>query len=304
MKKKPLSRGASLKCGSISYTINNVIAFGDTCIAYTAQRKQSAYEQRIGLPTFPSIIKEFYPIELSSSITRKKSGLFIPAAKQQRFNELRRQFERGAIYQQSFSLSDSNHSLPPIRMARANNTVYSIVDYVRGVILENIRETPSLLDITDIIISLCNAVQRLHKDGKVHLDIKPSNIFLFEKDEEELPRVALFDFNTVTAIDSIKFAEIPFSPGWSPREQKQGVIQKISYSADIYAIGAVLFWLISGEKVTDDMLDRIKRNKFDFLDDFPVLNNRRNARGDICELLSITLKRDPMERAQCIEDLM
>ena len=303
-KRIPLRFGTSLNLGRISYTISDVIASGSSCIAYTAQRELSGSERETGLPTVPAVIKEFYPAVLSDYILRDGAGLAVLAKGQKRYNDLCRQFVQGAVNQRSFFIGDSNHSLPLSKIAAANNTVYLTVDSMQGDVLENVRDCFNLYEISRVMISLCSAVQSLHDAGKLHLDIKPSNIYVFEWEQCENPRVALLDFDTVTAMDEIRNSEIPFSDGWSPYEQVQGSKEKISYATDIYAIGAVLYWLISGEKVTDEILDSVKRNKFDFLDAFPVLKNKRSARGDICEILAATLKRDPLERVQCIGDLM
>jgi serine/threonine protein kinase len=114
----------------------------------------------------------------------------------------------------------------------------------------------------------------------------------------------MFDFDTVTPMSELDTATISFSEDWSPYEQKNKQREKISFATDIYAIGAVLYWLISGNRADASVLDDIKRQRFDFLDSLPVLVNKESPRNNLRTLLNRTLKREPSERSQNVEDLI
>lgn len=303
-RRTPLPIGSIIILNNDRYCVNDIIGCGSSCLAYSASRKPNQYEQSIGMPPTPAVIKEFYPDELGVYIRRDGMMITIPAEKRSLYDELRSRFERGAVNQALFFIKDSDHSFAPTRIADANNTVYSIVDSVQGDILQNIRTELDMYEIAQIIQSLCYAVKELHDDGKLHLDIKPSNIFLFNKDSCESRRIALFDFDTVTPLDELETSVIPFSEGWSPNEQIYQRREKISYASDIYAIGAVSYWLLTGEKVTTALLDDIKRKRFEFFDKIEVLINKQSPREQLKWLLGSTLKRDPAERSQKVEDLL
>jgi len=300
----PLPEGTDLLLGESRFRIFDVIGRGGSCIAYSAAREPNVYEQTIGMPPTPAVIKEFYPADLHESINRKGIELYISHEAENKFDGIRRRFEHGAVNQARFSIKDSDHSFAPTRIVPANNTIYSIVDSVRGDILENIRAELDLHEIAQVFQSLCYAVKELHDDGKLHLDIKPSNIFLFNKDSCESCRIALFDFDTVILISDISTAIIPYSNGWSPYEQEHEHRGKISFATDIYAIGAVLYWLITGKKVADETLDDIKRQKYVFMDDSPLLANKASPRDPLLKIFAATLKREPSERAKRIEELL
>jgi len=298
----PVKEGRVLHLNNINYKIDKVIGYGGSCIAYSSQREPSKYERSIGMPPIPSIIKEFYPAELANSITREKNNLIVLSDKQETYDSLRKNFEQGAVKQALFFIEDSDHSFAPSRIAAANNTVYSVVEAVNGHLLSEIREELNAHEISQVLLSLCYAVKGLHQNDKLHLDIKPSNIFLFNKGSFETCRIALFDFDTVTPVNEIETAFIPFSEDWCPSEQIVPHRKQISFATDIYAIGAVAYWLLSGEKVNKELLDSIIRERFDFLNEFEVLRGMKNAKEDISKLLYCTLKRNPTKRAQKIDD--
>jgi serine/threonine protein kinase len=302
--REPLNQSYELALTNGHYTIREVIGFGGSCLAYSAECKPTEYEQSIGIPSTAAVIKEFYPLELATDITRRLNGeLTVTAAARDVFDTLKKRFESGAAEQVAFYGNDSNHSLPPARISQANGTMYSVVPLANGQILSDCTATLSPNEKSDIITSLCNAVKRLHDSGKLYLDLKPANIFLFRKEPNETRRVALFDFDTVVPVDGIANASIPYSEGWSPREQVSGRRSEISYATDIYALGAVYYWLLSGRKATDEILDEIARRRYGFLDDIPELTEYRLLKDIIRQTLTATLKRQPKERVQKTEDI-
>jgi serine/threonine protein kinase len=302
--REPLGQGYKLSLTDGDFVMREVIGYGGSCLAYSAKREPTDYERGIGMQPPAAVIKEFYPLELASSITREANGeLRATPSATDFWNALKNRFESGAAEQVAFYGNDSNHSLPPARITQANGTAYSVVALTNGQILSDCSETLSVNEKTDVITSLCNAVKNLHDNGKLYLDLKPSNIFLFEKEPNETRRVALFDFDTTVAVGGITNSIIPYSEGWSPREQVNVRRNEISCATDIYTIGAVYYWLLSGKKITDDILDEIARKRFGFLDDIQALAGYRLLKDIIKQTLAATLKRQPKERAQKVEDI-
>jgi serine/threonine protein kinase len=298
----PLTQGEILRLDGSKYIINSVIGYGGSCIAYSSEREPNEYERGIGMLTIHAVIKEFYPLPLSESIER--NGLTLEIGNSKEFDKLKRRFENGASRQVAFYAEDCNHSLPPARLDAANGTVYSVVDLAQGTVLADNTADLRMRDIAEILGSLCNALKKLHNAGKLYLDLKPSNIFLFDKDPGEQYRAALFDFDALIPISELGAAAIPFSDDWSPPEQVNEIRDKISFATDIYAIGAVFWWLISGGKVTDTLLNAIIRRRFSLLDDCAALRDMKNARRNAEQILDATLKREPNDRVQTVEELL
>ena len=297
----PLPDNSSLLIDGDNYIIKQVIGYGGSCLAYSAWRTPNEYEQSIGMPPFFTVIKELYPSELARHITRCERGLLVHPTAKESFDFFRKRFERGAVRQASFFHENTNRSFSPARIAAANNTLYTVVDSVQGNTLDHARDGLDMEDVSEIMGSLCHSVKALHDDEKLHLDIKPSNIFLFNKDSGDSYRIALFDFDSIISVSDVASAIIPFSDGWAPHEQVNQIRHKISYATDIYSIGAVLYWLISGEKVSPRLLNDIKRQRFDFFEELPILENKQSPRKELKELLPAMLKRDPNERAQSLD---
>jgi serine/threonine protein kinase len=148
------------------------------------------------------------------------------------------------------------------------------------------------------MISLCNSTAKLHALGKLYLDAKPDNVFLFDKENAETRRIALFDFDTVMSVADIESGVIPFSSGWSPYEQEHQSRSEVCPATDIYSIGAVFYWLVGGSKVTTNILADIEHDDFAFLDGCVNVSGLKNARTKTKQILTATLRYSPKDRVQ------
>jgi serine/threonine-protein kinase len=104
-----------------------------------------------------------------------------------------------------------------------------------------------------ILEPLCDALTALHRLGIVHRDLKPSNVFLDERAGTR--RVVLLDFGIAKFLgtQSIELTEIHHligTPGRMAPEQILG--RPVDARTDIYALGALAFHLLAGEKPFGD----------------------------------------------------
>jgi serine/threonine protein kinase len=287
----PFSDGAVLQLDGKQYIVRSVIGYGGSCLAYIAERGSDSV-----------VIKEFYPDELATVIERNDSCLCAPPGKQEIFDQLKDHFAQSAKNTVAFYGGDSNHALPPANVFAANGTAYSVVPLTQGKTLAKTRGM-TVYETAQAMISVCNAIEKLHAQGKLYLDVKPDNIFLFNKEQGETRRIALFDLDTVKATNDIWGASIPFSPGWAAYEQEHSVKKDISPATDIYSLGATFYWLVYGAEVSGDILTDIETDEFAFLDNCESLRALKNARTQTEKILAATLRYSPSDRVQTVAEL-
>ncbi len=97
----------------------------------------------------------------------------------------------------------------------------------------------------ELIITLAEALQVAHDAGIVHRDIKPSNV-LFARDGT--PKVT--DFGLAKRLESdskqTESGAIMGSPSYMAPEQARGHAKDVGPAADVYALGAILYEMLTG----------------------------------------------------------
>ena len=313
-----LENGSELIIDDKKYRILELMSeSGASCLVYKAEHLSSERTEKgcrrdpvnENLPEV--VIKEFYPSELSAYITRKGVELYVSQQGTERFCDEKTMFCSGLARQVAFTHNSCESTLgQPDVFVDKNGTAYSILRLANGVTLKKAveRKKPSLFsayEIAQIMTSLCNTIGELHTWNQLYLDIKPDNVFLFDKIVGVRRRIALFDFDTVFikgALPPIEFKR--FSEGWSPFEQCMWDTDKITETADVYAIGAIFYWLLTGEKVTRDLLGSIFRSDFSFLYKADTLAGKDDAINSAKKILACTLKREPSKRTSNLGKLV
>jgi serine/threonine-protein kinase len=97
-----------------------------------------------------------------------------------------------------------------------------------------------------LIQKLCSAVDRAHRAGIVHRDLKPANI-LFDGDGE--PYITDFGLAKLVGADDgvTTTGQILGTPAFMPPEQALGRKGAVEASVDVYALGALLYFALTGQ---------------------------------------------------------
>ncbi len=125
-------------------------------------------------------------------------------------------------------------------------TQFIVMEFVDGQDLKAIikREGALTLDrVLRLAIQICNGIGYAHRTGLVHADVKPQNILVTREDV-----VKVTDFGIAQAFSDSQPAErqqvVWGSPHYFSPEQARG--EKPTPPSDVYAIGIVLFEMLTG----------------------------------------------------------
>jgi uncharacterized RDD family membrane protein YckC len=97
----------------------------------------------------------------------------------------------------------------------------------------------------DAILQVISGLEAAHSCGVLHRDVKPSNCFI---DVDGTVKVGDFGLSIPATPDpnpAAGFAAFHGTPGFAPPEQLRG--EPLDIRADIYAVGATLYYLLTGE---------------------------------------------------------
>ena len=96
---------------------------------------------------------------------------------------------------------------------------------------------------TEHVAKLAEAVAHAHSRGVVHRDIKPANVLLTADGE---PRLADFGLAKVGRSDLTGTGKALGTPSYMSPEQAAGKTHEVGTPADVYALGAVMYDLLTG----------------------------------------------------------
>jgi WD40 repeat protein/serine/threonine protein kinase len=154
--------------------------------------------------------------------------------------------------------------------ATASGRPFFAMELIRGASItqycdEN-RFTPQ--ERLELFIPVCQAVQHAHQKGIIHRDLKPSNVLVTLEDGR--PVVKVIDFGIAKALGQERltdktlftgFAHLIGTPLYMSPEQAELSGQDVDTRTDIYALGVLLYELLTGTTPFDK--DRLKKANYD-----------------------------------------
>lgn len=188
------------------------------------------------------------------------------------------------------------------------NPAYMVMAYHEKGNLTNLNLTNySIEEKLDIFKKICEGVAYAHKNNVIHRDLKPENILLGNDFEPIITDFGLCFFTDSGERITLS-REAVGSRYYMAPELEEGKTKEISYASDVYSLGKILYWLITGkvfsrEKLHSDEFDITKDDDHssfllinEFLDNMIKTNSTERFKNGcvVLDELEILLKRIKM----------
>jgi serine/threonine protein kinase/WD40 repeat protein/tetratricopeptide (TPR) repeat protein len=151
----------------------------------------------------------------------------------------------------------------------ASGRPYFVMELVRGIPITDFcdQSHQSVRQRLELFVSVCQAVQHAHQKGIIHRDLKPTNVLVTLHDN--VPVVKVIDFGIAKAMGQqltdktlfTNFAQLIGTPLYMSPEQAQLSGLDIDTRSDIYALGVLLYELLTGTTPFDK--ERLKTATYD-----------------------------------------
>src|SRR5262245_3648184 len=151
----------------------------------------------------------------------------------------------------------------------ASGRPYFVMELVRGVPITTYCDQGHLAVRArlELFVTVCQAIQHAHHKGIIHRDLKPSNILVAMYDDKAVVKV--IDFGIAKAIGQqltekslfTNLAQMIGTPMYMSPEQAQMSGLDVDTRSDVYALGVLLYELLSGTTPFDK--ERLRTAAFD-----------------------------------------
>ncbi|RMG10067.1 MAG: serine/threonine protein kinase [Planctomycetota bacterium] len=187
----------------------------------------------------------------------------------------------------------------------ADGRAYLVMDLVRGRALkERLAEGP--LPVRDAVAaaeSLARTLAYAHRRGIVHRDVKPGNILLSAEGRPLLSDFGLAKPSDSFSTDLTSTGQVLGTPAYMAPEQARAEHGRVGPSADLYALGASFFEMLTGRPpfVGSSPLEVLKS----VIEDMPPLPSalRAGLPDSLDAVLLTCLAKDPEDRYPSCEAL-
>jgi serine/threonine-protein kinase len=194
-----------------------------------------------------------------------------------------------------------------------DGTFFFVMELLDGLDLESLVERFGPVDparAVHLLAQACESLEEAHQRGLIHRDVKPSNIFTCRMGLA-VDFVKVLDYGLVKHEGDALGAEVRLTapdqtagtPAYMAPEAVLGTMP-IDHRADIYALGCVAYWLLTGQLVFE--APNPLRLMFRHAHDVPVPPSRRSEMAispALDQLILDCLAKHPDQRPQSALDL-
>src|SRR5574343_1112881 len=225
---QPLPNGYSLE----EYVIDRQLSLGGFSIVYLATDAEGCQVA----------IKEYLP----NSLALRTRGEIKPAITADHLGAFR--YGMKCFFEEGRALARLSHPnvIRVLNFFRANDTVYMVMEYEHGRTLQEFiqknRQAVTENFLRNVFTKMLNGLREVHSHKLLHLDLKPSNIYMRN---DYTPVLIDFGAARQTLASDTPMLKPMYTPGFASPEHYHKR-EELGPWSDIYSIGASMYACLAG----------------------------------------------------------
>jgi serine/threonine-protein kinase len=157
-----------------------------------------------------------------------------------------------------------------------------------------------------LLRQVCGALSEAHGKGIIHRDIKPNNIFItIQGGIRDFVKVLDFGLAKRSSEKSTELTEsgrVFGTPHYLAPEGVRGALS-LDHRADIYALGGVAFWLLTGRHLFEGGAMEVMAEHLHTLPPAPSSVSELAVPGELDAIVLKCLEKDPSKRFTSVDEL-
>jgi predicted Ser/Thr protein kinase len=214
------------------------------------------------------------------------------------FEEYKARFQREA---QAAGILTHPNIVTVYDFGEDNGVLYLAMELLKGKSLQDMVQEQNVLPLETIVPmyeQVCSALDHAHRNNVIHRDIKPANIMILDSG---LVKVTDFGIAKMMSMGMTQAGQILGTPNYMSPEQVKG--RGVDGRSDIFALGVILYELVTGEKPFGGQ--NITTVIYKIINENPIPPRELDAtiHPGLSYVISKALAKNPDERYQSCRDL-
>jgi serine/threonine protein kinase len=199
---------------------------------------------------------------------------------------------------------DHPHIVPVFDYVEKGGLCLLVMEYLSGgTVWERFRNDGIRADLAcSLVLATCNALHFAHGKGILHRDIKPQNLLFSESGTLKVADFGIAKVLGGSATLATRTGEVLGTPAYMAPEQVLGEV--LTPATDVYAVGTVLYALLSGRlpfPAADDVMSLLFQHVHN--QPTPLQTVAPDVAPEIDAVVMRALATDPLDRYQDADDL-
>lgn len=206
------------------------------------------------------------------------------------------ELQRFRLEAESIARLDHPGIVPVYEVGEWEGERYLSMAFVGGGSLADLEVPLAPERAAELVEQIAEAIHFAHSRNIVHRDLKPANVLLTETMSPRVSDFGLAKDLTEGSEDLTHAGSILGTPGFLAPEQARGDVSAVGPAADVYGLGAVLFFLLTGRAPIrgENLVDTMHRVLHE---DAPSARKLNDAVPlDLSSICAQCLQKDPADR--------